>query len=308
MRIDLPQNVNFIIDTLYEHGFEAYAVGGCVRDSLLGRTPQDWDITTSAKPAQVKAIFDHTIDTGIQHGTVTVMLEHRGHGFSDRSVSDISMVTVNSFDDYVSDLDMFIREIVMKREGRRPLYLYGHSMGGAIAALYLEKHPEVFTKAVLSSPMIEMLYGNFSHFAVEAILFVASVLNWNDKYLPSQTPYTDEYDFESSCCLSKARYDYIYKCKVEEERYRTNGATYRWCRAGRKASKYIKKHAQEIKIPVLLCQAGKDYLVSNAAEDEFIAKLPQGIKKVYPDSKHEIFNADDDTLEKFYSDILDFWA
>ena len=236
------------------------------------------------------------------------MVEHRGHGFSDRSVSDMSMVTVNSFDDYVSDLDMFIREIVMKREGRRPLYLYGHSMGGAIAALYLEKHPEVFTKAVLSSPMIEMLYGNFSHFAVEAILFVASVLNWNDKYLPSQTQYTDEYDFESSCCLSKARYDYIYKCKVEEERYRTNGATYRWCRDGSKASKYIKKHAQEIKIPVLLCQAGKDYLVSNTAEDEFIAKLPQGIKKVYPDSKHEIFNADDDTLEKFYSDIFDFWA
>lgn len=79
MRIDLPQNVNFIIDTLYEHGFEAYAVGGCVRDSLLGRPPQDWDITTSAKPAQVKAIFDHTIDTGIQHGTVTVMLEHVGY-------------------------------------------------------------------------------------------------------------------------------------------------------------------------------------------------------------------------------------
>ena len=120
-------------------------------------------------------------------GYSVYMVEHRGHGFSDRSVSDISMVTVNSFDDYVSDLDMFIREIVMKREGRRPLYLYGHSMGGAIAALYLEKHPEVFTKAVLSSPMIEMLYGNFSHFAVEAILFVASVLNWNDKYLPSQT-------------------------------------------------------------------------------------------------------------------------
>ena len=184
-------------------------------------------------------------------GYSVYMVEHRGHGYSDRSVSDMSMVTVNSFDDYVGDLDMFIREIVMKREGRRPRYLYGHSMGGAIAALYLEKHPEVFAKAVLSSPMIEMLYGNFSHFAVEAILFVARVLNWNDKYLPSQTQYTDEYDFESSCCLSRARYDYIYKCKVDNERYRTNGATYRWCRAGRKASKYIKKHVQEIKIPVL---------------------------------------------------------
>ncbi|MFQ7714251.1 MAG: serine aminopeptidase domain-containing protein [Agathobacter rectalis] len=79
--------------------------------------------------------------------------------------------------------------------------------------------------------------------------------------------------------VCQRRYDYIYKCKVEEERYRTNGATYRWCRAGRKASKYIKKHAQEIKIPVLLCQAGKDYLVSNAAEDEFIANCLRALRR-----------------------------
>lgn len=57
---------------------EAFAVGGCIRDSVLGRTPQDWDITTSAKPQDVKRLFSHTIDTGIQHGTVTVMLEHEG--------------------------------------------------------------------------------------------------------------------------------------------------------------------------------------------------------------------------------------
>lgn len=61
-----------------EHGYEAYAVGGCVRDSILSRKPQDWDITTSARPEQVKALFRHTIDTGIQHGTVTVMLDHEG--------------------------------------------------------------------------------------------------------------------------------------------------------------------------------------------------------------------------------------
>lgn len=78
MKLDLPEKVNFIIDTLTNHGFEAYAVGGCVRDSLLLREPKDWDITTSAKPAQVKALFSHTIDTGIQHGTVTVMLKREG--------------------------------------------------------------------------------------------------------------------------------------------------------------------------------------------------------------------------------------
>lgn len=74
----LPEKVNFIIHTLQEHGFEGYAVGGCVRDTMLSRVPGDWDITTSAKPEQVKALFRHTIDTGIQHGTVTVMLDHEG--------------------------------------------------------------------------------------------------------------------------------------------------------------------------------------------------------------------------------------
>lgn len=77
--IDAPISVMKIIETLEQAGFEAYAVGGCVRDSLLGRNPSDWDITTSARPEQVKALFSHTIDTGIQHGTVTVMLEHVGY-------------------------------------------------------------------------------------------------------------------------------------------------------------------------------------------------------------------------------------
>ena len=78
MKIILPEKVNSIISCLQDHGYEAYAVGGCVRDSILGRKPQDWDITTSAKPEEVKALFSHTIDTGIQHGTVTVMLDHEG--------------------------------------------------------------------------------------------------------------------------------------------------------------------------------------------------------------------------------------
>jgi tRNA nucleotidyltransferase (CCA-adding enzyme) len=78
MRLKLPIKVAYILDILKRHGFEAYAVGGCVRDSILARDPDDWDITTSAKPEQVKRCFRRTIDTGIQHGTVTVMLEEDG--------------------------------------------------------------------------------------------------------------------------------------------------------------------------------------------------------------------------------------
>ncbi len=77
-QIHLPDRVRYIIEKLEAAGYEAYAVGGCVRDSLLGRKPNDWDVTTSAKPQQIKAVFRHTIDTGIQHGTVTVMLDREG--------------------------------------------------------------------------------------------------------------------------------------------------------------------------------------------------------------------------------------
>ena len=77
--ISMPAPVEQIIDKLGEKGFEAYAVGGCVRDTLLGRKPGDWDITTSASPWQVKEIFRRTIDTGIRHGTVTVMMGKIGY-------------------------------------------------------------------------------------------------------------------------------------------------------------------------------------------------------------------------------------
>ena len=78
MVMKLPEKVKRIIKTIEDAGYEAYAVGGCVRDSILGREPDDWDITTSASPHQVKALFRRTVDTGIRHGTVTVMVDREG--------------------------------------------------------------------------------------------------------------------------------------------------------------------------------------------------------------------------------------
>lgn len=79
MIIDLPKNVENIIERLKEHGFEGFAVGGCVRDSLLKKTPKDWDITTDALPVDMKKIFKKTFDTGIAHGTVTVLMDGVGY-------------------------------------------------------------------------------------------------------------------------------------------------------------------------------------------------------------------------------------
>ncbi len=73
--IKIPKKAEHILQVLHQNGYEAYVVGGCVRDSILGREPEDWDITTSASPQQVKGLFSRTVDTGIEHGTVTVLME-----------------------------------------------------------------------------------------------------------------------------------------------------------------------------------------------------------------------------------------
>lgn len=75
MEMWIPEKAAEIIQILMSNGFEAYVVGGCVRDSFLGRKPGDWDITTSARPEEVKRIFSRTVDTGIEHGTVMVLMD-----------------------------------------------------------------------------------------------------------------------------------------------------------------------------------------------------------------------------------------
>ncbi len=79
VRIEMPYEAEWIINNIRSHGYEAFIVGGCVRDAVLGRIPGDWDITTSAKPEQVKEIFGKTVDTGLKHGTVTIIKHGNGY-------------------------------------------------------------------------------------------------------------------------------------------------------------------------------------------------------------------------------------
>lgn len=115
----LPDEVNYILDKLDSNNFEGYIVGGCVRDSLLNKIPNDWDITTNAKPEQVKQLFDKTIDTGLKHGTVTVVLNgenyevttYRTDGkYSDNRRPD-SVVFTSSLKDDLSRRDFTINSI-----------------------------------------------------------------------------------------------------------------------------------------------------------------------------------------------------
>lgn len=105
----MPDHVREIIRKLEDHGFEAYAVGGCVRDGVLGKTPQDWDITTSALPEQVKQLFHKTIDTGLKHGTVTLLMGSSSYEVTTYRIDGIyennrSPLSVSFTADLVEDL------------------------------------------------------------------------------------------------------------------------------------------------------------------------------------------------------------
>lgn len=125
MNYKIPKNVYEILNTLNEGGYEAYAVGGCVRDAILGQEPHDWDITTNATPEEVKALFNKTIDTGIQHGTVTAMIGKEGYEITtyridgeykdNRRPSNVEFTS-----DLVEDLkrrDLTFNAMVMDKDG-----------------------------------------------------------------------------------------------------------------------------------------------------------------------------------------------
>ena len=126
LSISLPAGAEYILNTLHQAGFEAYIVGGCVRDSLLGRTPGDWDITTSARPQEVKKLFRRTVDTGLQHGTVTVMQKkeayevttYRSDGFYSDGRHPDSVSFVSSLKEDLARRDFTINALAYNaREG-----------------------------------------------------------------------------------------------------------------------------------------------------------------------------------------------
>lgn len=107
MKLNISKSCETVLKKLNENGFDAYAVGGCVRDLVLGNTPFDYDITTSATPKDIKKIFDKTIDTGIQHGTVTVIEDNTAFEITTfRTESDYSDMRRPDEVQFVSDITL----------------------------------------------------------------------------------------------------------------------------------------------------------------------------------------------------------
>lgn len=239
-------------------------------------------------------------------GYSVFFIEHRGHGYSGRSTANNSKVYVRSFQEYITDMNQFVERVVKKRSLSGKYKLFGHSMGGAIAAMYLERYPKTFSRAVLCAPMIEMRYGDFSGFAVNCMYVASKALHLAQYYIPGHHDFDGVYDYFSGCSQSKVRDKYAFEKRLEDVHYQTNGSTFGWATAGIQASRYMKKNAHKVKIPVLLCQAGRDTLVQPEAQNYFANASWRTHISRYPTAKHEIYNSTSKVRRAFYNEVFTF--
>lgn len=252
--------------------------------------------------------FHETAYYFYQAGYSVFFIEHRGHGFSERAVRELDKVYVKDFHNYVSDFNQFVEEVVMPSSKTGKLYLYAHSMGGAVASLYLEERQDRFKCAVLSSPMHQLDMRGTPDWLVAALYFLSSVLRWDYKYAPSQHGFNpDDYDFANSGGLSEPRYQYVLNWRKAEPHYSTYGACYAWAKAALKGAALSVKNADKATTPILLCRAGMDNMVKPEAQDAFLAKAPNAELKLFPAAKHELFCALPDERIEYYKTIFKFY-
>lgn len=241
-----------------------------------------------------------------QAGFDIFFLEQRGHGYSGRQIDDKDMVHVIDYADYIADVKTFMDKIVIPSAGKIPKIIYAHSMGGAIAALFLEEHPEYFDAAVLSSPMFSIKTGSTPSIAVKLLCAKIRLLNQENLPFPGGKRFDGIPSFETSSARSEKRYNYIFNQRLRDEHYHTYMMSNGWGAASFKATARLLRRASKVKTPVLLLTAGNDALVNMSGHEKF-AKRASNVQHInYEDSKHEIYNDVDEVREKYFNDIFNF--
>ncbi len=244
----------------------------------------------------------------INEGYSVFAMDQRGHGRSVREVEDLSVTHVNRFSDYLHDLEQFMDAVVKPRMGDKPLYLFGHSMGGALAAFALIEHPEWFARAVLNAPMIAPVTAPFPRRLAVLMCGAFCLLGRGKERAFVGKPFDPAGEtYEASHMTSRARFEYYQKKRCARPELQNCSPTYSWLRGATAVTEPLMKGAEKIVVPVLLCQAAQDSIVGLKEQNDFIARVPQG-RLLSFDAKHEIYGSCDEVLKEYYREIAGFFA
>lgn len=241
-------------------------------------------------------------------GLNVFIYDQRGHGLSGREVSDPDLIHVSAFDDYVKDLKTVIDRQVLPHGSGLPVYLFSHSMGGAVVALYLLQHPAAVQKAVLSSPMIA---PKTMHIPVAVVKRATRQCARRDGW-EARFPYTRGFDadvdFADALDGCKARFRSALELRIKHPEYRCSCATNRWMLESLRVKDRIlnRKQAAGVRAEVLILSAGEETVVKNRLSKRFSRMLQRCRYVTVPNTKHNIFAASGQVLEDYYRVVFDF--
>ena len=244
----------------------------------------------------------------LKNGFSVAAYDQRGHGRSWRSpsVTDLSVTHVDNFNEYVIDLERIIDAVRPECEGS--LTLFAHSMGGAVASLYLESHPDTFSRAVLCAPMIAPNVGGLPAFIPSLICGTARTIGRSCRKVFFMKPYTGHEDFATSCATDRARFDWYDNVKFNTPVFQNSIPTYSWVNESVKVTGRILADGmpERITCPVLLFTADDDSSVMPEPQKKFIERVRNGSQVFVPSSRHEIFRSENAVLFPWWNSVLRF--
>ena len=248
-----------------------------------------------------------------QQGYDIFLIDHRGQGFSERFGGDEHRGYVENFQDYVDDLNQYVLLLNLQNKYQQR-YLLSHSMGGAISALYLQKYQHPFQASVFFSPMLSINIGILPNFLAKIIMVTsAEVCSWfTDKacYVPAGSGYRQK-SFEGNLLThSEKRF---YASQQDFEKYpetQLGDPTMRWLSTSLSAMEQAIEQANNIKIPILMFQAGADNVVKSTGQNAFYknvtyCKYNQFVR--IDNAKHEILIESDKYRLKALNHTLQFF-
>lgn len=230
-----------------------------------------------------------------QENYAVVVVDHRGQGFSDRLSNNPHHGHIDQFQDFVDDLEAVVQHATQYVAGL-PQYLFAHSMGGAIAALYLAQHPHNIQKALLSSPMLGIQTDNTPKWLARSIAVGGALLN--RVFSPRKPWYflgMEDYRYvpfdENELTHSEARYQMFRDAYESNPDIQLGGPTFNWLAQAFSAIHAAHQQADRIEVPVLILQSGDDAVVDNQGQLAFFQKLGNSHSHIQQidGARHELF-------------------
>lgn len=245
----------------------------------------------------------------LNEGFNVYALDHRGHGKSLRQGSKTDCVYIDEFEDYVADFRSFVKNIAVPANAGLPLYLYAHSMGGAVAAMYLQDYNcEFFSKVILTAPMIYCNTSGMPHFLSGALCGALILFGREKGRIPGGRGFNPDRTYENSNATCKERFDYWHEKRVANVCYQPSDPTNKWVwESVRICPKLLnRERCGRVTVPLLLCQAERDDRVVPEKNEEFVSLILDGRLVRFENSKHEIYLSTDEVLKKYLETIFDF--